>query len=973
MQTQKGEGAERQLDASNGTQNDGGDPIQAHQVAPSPAVSVIQFHAHAPLAKRAWAVLENGTLVLKKAVGNVLPAGYEAVLLPVDGWAPAYAALVEAATPTTLFCHAALKDGAPPEGGVRTKQKVIRMRPEVSEDFISRSLDYLTYPEGPGVALFDSDEPLTPEEFDERLAKVLPQVSVTARVSYPSSGSFIYTEDGTELRGASGLHTAILVKDATDNKRMATVLHARLVLAGDYRVIVDGAGRLHLRSIIDLQMFNPAQPEFPSGCYLDNEKSAVPLVQRRPPPTVRPGEPLDTRALVLPLTPEEKDRYRSLREQALKENAAAISAGRSACRVRIAARAVEAGADQERADVAARELLDDRVLPPLQLQTNDGTAVPVEDVIAAPHEWSKRGWIFRDVLEPDYGTSKARVFVKEDGSVVLQSMAHGGRTYRIGFDADTAITMLKASTRKNKVDLWFSEYRVHFLGGDASMAAVFASLKSECKVPIGALKAQELEWRSRATDETASRVLSAEDIEVAEAVRDEYGGNKYMTYAEDLVFRGYDGKKWAEIPDHHVEAEAQRTALDRREDIAITAKARGWKPPQYKQSVTSVATTATEALRRLLTRGEDFTGGDRPPLMNFQNGTLDLQTMELRAHSPKDRLTFVTGFDYDPQATSPAWDELLDAIWPGMPEVHRHLEEVLGYIVQPERFLKVIVVAWGSGFNGKTPLFFRLLLAILGEGAVGPMDLHLFNDDKFASADPVGKLVLIEDDMKVGTLWPDGPLKKLSERSLLRGERKGKQGFAFINNSVPVVLGNSVARVRDGSLATAERIQAFRFEHSFKEGNEAPYDKATAERLFGAVLGAELPGVVNRLIAGFARVKERVGRGGFDVPAECIAWRQEYLREGNQVLQFVAEKTAPGDTTDAATLYDAYRAWCRDSHRLEGNTVGRNTFYERLREAGHPVKEGRARALKVYGLRLRGGFEEVGEAADASIDISDLE
>src|SRR5207237_6120181 len=127
---------------------------------------------------------------------------------------------------------------------------------------------------------------------------------------------------------------------------------------------------------------------------------------------------------------------------------------------------------------------------------------------------------------------------------------------------------------------------------------------------------------------------------------------------------------------------------------------------------------------------------------------------------------------------------------------------------------------------------------------VGPMQLHLLDEDKFATADPVGKLILVEDDLKAGTLWPDSQLKKLSERSLLRGERKFTHPFSFMNNAVPIVVGNSVPRMRDSSLATAERLQVFRFDHAFRDG-PGHYPTRWAETLLGEIFNHELPGIVN--------------------------------------------------------------------------------------------------------------------------------
>jgi P4 family phage/plasmid primase-like protien len=926
-------------------------------------VSVIEFRGDGPLAKHVWAEEEDDALVLRKKVAHLAPKTFTVRRFNVGGWAHAYADLIGRQKPDRHLVHASVKEDG--RSRVTTKVKLAAMKPEIAKDFIARGNDCLERTLGPGIMLIDTDEPVTAAEFAQRLAKVLPGFESIGRVSYASSGSHIYTKDGRELRGATGLHTAILVEDATDIERAGKALAVRLALAGDYRVFVSEAGRLELRTIIDPAMLRPSQPELASDCFLDNERSVVALVQRRPAPVVREGPALDTRAAVPLLTSEEKEHYRALVGRVKKEHAATIEEKRTACRERITAKLVAGGVEAERAAKVARGALEDRLVPPATIQANDGTEVPVAEILAAPH--ARPGWAYRDPLEPEYGTGKAKVYVEEDGSIIIRSFAHGGRVLRVGYDAPTVIEVIKKSGRSDLVDLFFADLRQHFVGDEAGLETVWAFLADATKTPKETLRRMGKEWARKNAPAGAERQRDDEDIEIAERVRDEvYGGVRTFTHASDQQFHRYDGKCWRPVAKQQIESEALKIAIERREDITIECKSRGKQPPAWNQTVTVASKIAVEALARLATHGLDFSRGDSewPALLNFQNGTLDLATMKLRRHNPRDGFTYVAPIEYDPDANSPTFDELLSVIWPGMPEVWRHFEEVLGYAIQSERFLKLIVVAWGGGYNGKSPLFFKLPRMILGDDAVGVMHLKEFKDNRFATADPVGKNILVEDDLDVGTLWPDGQLKKMSERALLRAEPKHVQAFSFVNNAVPIILGNNVAYVRDPSLATAERIQAFKFERSFKDGTP-PYDLATAERLFKAVLGDELPGVLNRLIAGFLRVKARPGRGGFDTPKECIEWRDEYLRAGNRLRQFMAECSTPAtaaESVDAAMAYERYQTWFHESGAgKQDSMLGRNSFYERLREAGYTVRPGHADAMRLYGVAMKPLFEDAAE------------
>src|SRR5665648_1016371 len=53
-----------------------------------------------------------------------------------------------------------------------------------------------------------------------------------------------------------------------------------------------------------------------------------------------------------------------------------------------------------------------------------------------------------------------------------------------------------------------------------------------------------------------------------------------------------------------------------------------------------------------------------PYLLNCANGTLDLHTLTLRSHDPRDRITKVTGAAYQPEAQGPTWAAFLARVLP---------------------------------------------------------------------------------------------------------------------------------------------------------------------------------------------------------------------------------------------------------------------------------------------------------------------
>ena len=68
----------------------------------------------------------------------------------------------------------------------------------------------------------------------------------------------------------------------------------------------------------------------------------------------------------------------------------------------------------------------------------------------------------------------------------------------------------------------------------------------------------------------------------------------------------------------------------------------------------------------------------QPTLLNCTNGTLDLETFQLRPHDPGDLITQVTSTEYDPDSVSPLWQSFLDVALPDV-EVREYLQRLIGY------------------------------------------------------------------------------------------------------------------------------------------------------------------------------------------------------------------------------------------------------------------------------------------------------
>jgi putative DNA primase/helicase len=104
----------------------------------------------------------------------------------------------------------------------------------------------------------------------------------------------------------------------------------------------------------------------------------------------------------------------------------------------------------------------------------------------------------------------------------------------------------------------------------------------------------------------------------------------------------------------------------------------------------------------------------QPTLLNCVNGTLDLETFDLRPHDPSDRLTKKTAANYDPAAKAPTWETNMERFIPD-PEVRAYLQRCAGQALFGHRSEELLYL-YGHGANFKST-FLRGLRAALGDYA----------------------------------------------------------------------------------------------------------------------------------------------------------------------------------------------------------------------------------------------------------------
>lgn len=318
-----------------------------------------------------------------------------------------------------------------------------------------------------------------------------------------------------------------------------------------------------------------------------------------------------------------------------------------------------------------------------------------------------------------------------------------------------------------------------------------------------------------------------------------------------------------------------------------------------------------EGLRRsLVDLGAGFADGHARAdealwLFNTRSGTIDLRTLELRAHSPSDYITQLAPVDYDPAAIAPNFERVIARILPD-PDVRAYVQELLGYALNGHIRAAILPVFYGLGANGKSTLL-NAVRAVLGSDyaatAAGrmleaqgtsqrhPTERMIFKGRRLVLASETGEGMKL-DETSVKEYTSSEPI---SARALYRDFEDFRPTHTLImhTNHVPKVAGSDEGIWR--------RLREVPFKVAIPEPERDPGLATTLE--------AESSGILNWLLAGHKRWYARGQR--FAEPKAVADATDAYRIESNPIEVFVRDtfNLGPDEWCASVTLYDKYKTW----------------------------------------------------------------
>lgn len=249
------------------------------------------------------------------------------------------------------------------------------------------------------------------------------------------------------------------------------------------------------------------------------------------------------------------------------------------------------------------------------------------------------------------------------------------------------------------------------------------------------------------------------------------------------------------------------------------------------KAITSVITEIMNRIRSNTTL-QEYPFNNMSNLIPCKNGIYDLISGDLKPHNPVYGFTYTINCEYNPYVDSHEMIEYLNQIVNSEDVVY--LEQIGASCLLQESYKKAYLLYNKTGNNGKS-LYLSVISELLGNDNVSNVSLQDLCNEKFKTAELVGKIANISADLPASYIPDISIFKALTGDDSILVEKKFQNPFKF-KNKAPLIFGsNNVPGVSDKSQAFYNRIILIEFPHVFKV-NPNKFAELTTEANKSALL-----------------------------------------------------------------------------------------------------------------------------------------
>ena len=414
---------------------------------------------------------------------------------------------------------------------------------------------------------------------------------------------------------------------------------------------------------------------------------------------------------------------------------------------------------------------------------------------------------------------------------------------------------------------------------------------------------------------------------LAEHVASDEGGNLICVCQ---TFWKYSGGVWKRKEDAQIKARIRR-------EIAIRQDALGCLTSALVDDV-------FKQLGMILLTPPDFQFNREPMILNFTNGTLDLNEGSISGIHRRELFQNIQfPYDCNRDAHCPNWNLFLESLEFDS-DTLKCLQEWGGYCLLPtvQGTLQKSLFLIGEGANGKS-VFLETLAVVLDN--VSHLELsELF--DRFKIAELEGKLANICTDVETSKVM-DARFKKIVAGEPQSAERKFKEPFEFQPFAKILFSANEFIPTKDRTHGFYRRFDILRFNRIFKTEEQKPDLLQELKK--------EVPGIFNWALEGLERLSQQ--KWIMTKSAYMEDCHNEFRRATNPLQLFIEEECVvdADATVDANELRRSYKQYCEDKGYkvLSDSKLGQELKRHGMNKTRVRTEEGR---IIIYeGIQLLSG------------------
>jgi putative DNA primase/helicase len=250
--------------------------------------------------------------------------------------------------------------------------------------------------------------------------------------------------------------------------------------------------------------------------------------------------------------------------------------------------------------------------------------------------------------------------------------------------------------------------------------------------------------------------------------------------------------------------------------------------------------------------------------------------------------------------------QLLEEVFDHDAELIDFVQRAAGYTLTGDISEKLAFFCYGPADTGKSTVL-NTFTDMMGTYATTKdfETLLLGRANLNATAGMEGIRLAVAGESRVGSIWNDAVLKRLTGGDTIEARRLYHESFNFRPQFKIWLASNDLPSLRDSTGAAISRIAPIPIFKTFARNGELAKE-----------LERELPGILAWAVQGAVRWHngERLTR----LPSASAELLEDYREEQDVVGWYLRERTSPGGPTLAGELYSDFKQW--------GDAIGLRTY-----------------------------------------------